>query len=162
MNKPIIEANKVVSFTYSIIDEQGEIFEQSDLPVDYIHGIPNNMFEKVEHALSGKKIGDTVQVQLAPQEAFGAKDPNLIISDHVDNSPPEYRHVGAKPVFQNEQGEMLEMTVTHVDHEKIIVDGNHPLAGQTITFHLNVIEIRNATIQELKTGAVEETDPTIM
>ena len=62
----IITRHSVVNFTYRIVNQQGDVAEQSDIPLEYIHGVDNQMFEKVEQALEGKTVGDTVEVQLPP------------------------------------------------------------------------------------------------
>jgi len=153
-----VDTDKVVSFTYSILNEKGDVVEQSDLPLDYLHGGINDMFPKVEQALNGKTVGDRIEVSLSPQEGFGEKDPILIIVDDLDNAPPEYRFVGAKPVFQNENGDMLEMTVTHMDGNTITIDGNNPLAGQTVTFCITVAGIREASDAEKKNGVSNDSN----
>jgi len=129
----IATKKKVVSLTYSIVDDQGEVIEQSDLPVDYLHGID----------------GRHVEVTLSPEEAFGQPDPELMFTDELENAPPEFRVVGAKPTFENADGESIEMTVTKIEDGKITIDGNHPFAGKTITFHVKVLAIRDAMPDEL-------------
>ena len=70
-----VEQNKVVSFVYTIVDTDGTLLEQSDIPISYVHGGKHDLFEKVEQALDGAVVGDTVEVQLTPEEGFGALDP---------------------------------------------------------------------------------------
>lgn len=149
MSSCCIEKNKVVSVTYRIIDESGNVAEQSDIPIEYIHGVPNAMFERVERALSGKTIGETVEVKLKSEEAFGPHKPELAFSDAIENVPPQYRFVGARPTFENENGEMREMVVTKIEGGKLTVDANHPFAGQDITFIVTVEAVRDATNEEL-------------
>jgi FKBP-type peptidyl-prolyl cis-trans isomerase SlyD len=157
--KQTIDKFKVVSITYRIVDEWGELVEQSDVPVDYIHGVENAMFPKVEAALTGKEIGDSVEVMLPPEEGFGYPDKKLIFTDHLENAPPEYRFVGAKPTFQNEHGETLEMTVTKIENDMITVDGNHPFAGQTMTFFVTVAGIRDVSEAEIGGGVAQMPGP---
>ena len=145
----IVKKNKVVSVTYSILDEDGKVLEQSDIPVDYLHGVDGKLFPRVEQALEGKRVGDTVEVTLEPEEAFGQPDPGLVFVDDLENAPPEFRVVGAKPTFENAAGESIEMTVTRIEDGKITIDGNHPFAGKTITFHVTVAGIRDAMPDEL-------------
>ncbi len=145
----IATKNKVVSLTYSIVDDQGEVLEQSDLPVDYLHGVDGNLFPKVEQALEGKSVGDSVEVTLSAEEAFGQPDPQLIFTDELENAPPEFRVVGAKPTFENADGESIEMTVTRIEGGKITIDGNHPFAGKIIIFHVKILAIRDAMPGEL-------------
>ena len=126
-----IQNNKQVSITYSILSEQGEVLEQSDLPIDYVHGVDDRIFPKIMAALKGKVIGDVVEVTLLPEEGFGQPDPSLLFVDNIDNAPPEFRVIGARPAFQNENGETMEMVVTKIEDGKITIDGNHPFAGKT-------------------------------
>ena len=149
MSDQIVAKNKVVSITYRILDEQGELVEQSDIPVDYIHGSDNDMFPKVEQALEGKTVGDSVKVVLPPEDGFGHADPNMTFTDDLENVPPEYRHVGARPMFQNEHGDVTEFVVSKIENGKLTVDGNHPFAGKTMTFNVDVVAIRDATEDEL-------------
>jgi len=160
--KQTIEKFKVVSITYRIVDERGELVEQSDVPVDYIHGVENAMFPKVEAALAGKEIGDSVEVTLLPEEGFGFPDKKLIFTDELENAPPEYRFVGAKPTFQNEHGETMEMMVTKIENDMITVDGNHPFAGQTMTFLVTVAGIRDAAEAEIGGGVPQPQGPTTL
>lgn len=151
----IVEKNKVVSITYSILDTERQVVEQSDLPVDYLHGVDGRLFPKVELALDGKSVGDSVEVTLSADEGFGQPDPTLIFVDELENAPPEFRVIGAKPTFENANGESMEMTVTKIEDGKITIDGNHPFAGKTITFHVTVAAIRPALPEELSQRGVQ-------
>ena len=152
MSVQIVTKHKVASITYRIFDENKEVVEQSDIPVDYIHGTDNDMFAKVEQALEGKTVGDSVEVVLPPEEGFGHADPNLTFTDDVENAPPEYRYVGARPLFQNEHGEVTEFVVSKIENGKLTVDGDHPYAGKTMTFNVDIVAIRGATAEELTGG----------
>ena len=145
-----IEKNKVVSITYRILDEKGEVVEQSDIPIDYIHGVDGRLFEKIEAALDGKTVGDSIDVSLSPTEGFGEHDPSLTFTDDIENVPHEYRHVGAKPTFQNEHGDVQEFVVSKIENGKLTVDANHPFAGKTVTFKIDVVSIRPATQADLE------------
>jgi FKBP-type peptidyl-prolyl cis-trans isomerase SlyD len=152
MTNQFIGSGKVVSFTYSIVDEAGEIIEQSDLPISYVHGGQHDLFVKVEEELEGSVIGDTVEVSLTPEEGFGTHDPNLTYTDSLDNVPPEFHHVGAEVEMVNDQGDAKTFVVTHIEDGKLTVDGNHPMAGKVITFHIQVTAIRDATDEEMANG----------
>ena len=143
---------KVVTFTYSISDEYGEILEQSDLPISYVHGGKHDLFEKVEKAMDGAVVGDSIDVRLSPEEGFGAHDPRLTYIDDLENVPPEFQHIGADVEMMNDEGESMKFTVTSIDNGKLTVDGNHPMAGKAITFHIKVIDIRDATPDEIVNG----------
>jgi FKBP-type peptidyl-prolyl cis-trans isomerase SlyD len=157
MSEQVVSKHKVVSFTFSITDETGKTVERSDMPFDYLHGAPNShMFPKLEAALEGKKVGDTVDVTLQPEEAFGHHNPELTFADDIDNIPSEYRFVGARPVFHNDQGEAMQLVVTRIENGKITLDANHPYAGKVITFHVTVDGVRDARESELGAGVPDE------
>jgi FKBP-type peptidyl-prolyl cis-trans isomerase SlyD len=159
MKTPCVDNFTVVSITYRISNAAGDVVEQSDMPVTYVHGVANNMFPKVEQALIGRCVGDSVQVSLSPEEGFGPSDPGLIFVDDVANAPSEFRFVGARPVFQSATGERREMVVTKIENGRLTVDGNHPFAGQTMTFHVTVVDIRDATESEIGSGQVQPMSP---
>ena len=152
MTDQIVGRDKVVTFTYSISDESGEILEQSDIPINYVHGGKHDLFEKVEQALEGSVVGDTVEVTLTPEEGFGLHDPDMTYTDDLENVPPEFQHIGAEVEMMNDQGDAMKFTVTHIEDGKLTVDGNHPMAGKAITFHIRVSGIRDATPEELVNG----------
>jgi len=152
MTAEAIRKDKVVSLTYTLRNQRGEVFEQSDVPVSYLHGHDSGLFEKVERALEGRRTGESVEVTLGPDEGFGQHDPALTFTDDVDNVPAELRYVGAQLEAQNAKGEVLTFVVTHIENGKLTVDANHALAGQTVVFRLTVHQVRDATPEELRAG----------
>lgn len=152
MSERRIARNRVVYLTYRIVDAEGELHEQVDLPVGYVHGTGSRLFPQIEAALEGRQVGDEVEVTLSPEEGFGFHQPELTYTDTIENVPPEFRRLGAEAEFQNAQGETLTMVVTRMEGGRIHLDGNHPLAGKTVTFHVTVKEVRDATPEELKKG----------
>jgi FKBP-type peptidyl-prolyl cis-trans isomerase SlyD len=152
MSDQLVNRNKVVSFVYSIVDESGELLEQSDLPISYVHGGKHDLFEKVEQALDGALVGDTVEVQLTAEQGFGAHDPELTYTDTIENVPEEFRRVGAEVEMMNDQGDSKKFTVTRIEDGKLTVDGNHPMAGKTVIFHIKVMDVRDATTAEQANG----------
>ena len=152
MTGQFVGQDKVVSFTYSIVDEEGELLEQSDLPISYVHGGKHDLFDKVVHELDGCVVDDTVEVSLTPEEGFGAHDPELTYTDDIENVPEEFRRIGAQVEMMNDQGDSKTFVVTHIEDGKLTVDGNHPMAGKVITFRIKVTDIRDATADELQNG----------
>ncbi|RMG29753.1 MAG: peptidylprolyl isomerase [Gammaproteobacteria bacterium] len=148
-----ISRGKHVSITYQILDEEGNLLEHNDFPVSYVHGLPNDLFEQIEAALEGRQAGDTVEVVLSPEEAFGYPDPNLRFTDVLENVPPEVRYVGAEVQMQNERGEVRVFRVAEIRDGKLTIDGNHPFAGKTLVYRVRVEQVRDATEAELKDGA---------
>lgn len=152
MSDAMVSKNKVVGITYSIIDESGVILEQSDIPVYYLHGGPNDMFAEVEAALDGCSVGDSTEVVLPPEKAFGYHDPSLAFTDDIDNVPPQFRQVGAEVQMQNDRGEVRSFFVSKIEDGKLTVDGNHPFAGKTLTYAVTVVDVRDATDEERRKG----------
>ena len=152
MSDPVLSKHKVVAITYSIIDESGVILEQSDLPVYYVHGGPNDMFPDVEAALDGHPLGDSIEVVLPPEKAFGYHDPGMTFTDDIANVPPEFRRVGAEVEMQNDRGETRSFFVSKIEADKLTVDGNHPFAGKTLTYAVTVADIRDASEEEKQKG----------
>ncbi len=161
MTASVVTKNKVVSLIYAVRNQKGELFEYRDLPVSYVHGSGVDLFPKIEEALEGRAIGDRVVVQLSPADAFGEHDPKLTFTDDIDNAPVELRRVGAEFEAQNAKGESIVLVVTRVEADKITVDANHPLAGQTITFEVTVRDIRDATPEEIRNGRPAGDLPTL-
>ena len=159
MNHQVVQSGLVVYITYSILDQAGNVVEQHDLPVGYVQGGNSGLLPSIESALIGKKVGDQVEVTLAPQDAFGERDPDLSFTDDIDNVPPQFRHVGAEVQMANEDGETKTFYVTRIEDGQLTVDGNHPLAGQNATCVVNIMDIREATADELASGMAADTAP---
>ena len=151
-----VAKNKVVSFTYSILNDKGEVEEQSDVAMEYVHGADDRVFPLVVEAMEGAKIGDTKEIILEPLDGFGVYDENKTYRDKVENVPPEYRSVGAEASFKSEDGQELKMKVISVKSGEVFLDGNHPFAGRTMTFKITVEAIREATEEEAASGTVVE------
>lgn len=155
-----IRRNTVVQFTYTISDEDGNVVEQVDLPVQYVHGAGDmGLIERVERALEGARVGDKVEAQVPPVEGFGEIDPSLSFVDDEENVPPQFRKVGMKVEMANDAGETKEFTITKIEDGKVTIDGNHPFAGKTAKFLVTVLSIRDATPDEIKNGVTNDNVP---
>ena len=161
MSDQSVSQNKVVSFIYSIVDDSGELLEQSDIPISYVHGGKHDLFEKVEAGLDGCVAGDTIEVSLTPEEGFGVHDPELTYTDKLENVPDEFRSIGAEVEMMNDQGDSRKFTVTRIENGKLTVDGNHPMAGKAITFRIKVTDIREATTEEIANGVEDMAMPVL-
>ena len=148
--------NKAVHFTYFITDDSGAQVERSDIPVGYIQGANSSILPKIGEVLAGHVVGDQVRVTVSPDEGFGPRREDLTFSDDLANVPPEFHQVGAEVEMQNDRGESKKFVVSKIEGDKLTVDGNHPLAGKTITFHLTLTEIRDASNEEIASGQVSE------
>ena len=98
----VVTKNKYVEFTYSITNDEGQIIEQVEVPVNYVHGVKMGLWPKLEAALENKKINDQVNVSFEPGEVFGEVDQDLIFEDEIKNVPEEYRELGKIVEFQND------------------------------------------------------------
>lgn len=149
-----ISKDTVVTITYELKDREGKSLEQSDKPVSYLHGGYDGIFPAVEEALHGKKAGETCEVTLDPDNAFGEYDENLMRVEprHLF---PENVEVGMQFEGAPEGSEeVMIYTITDIAEDKVIVDGNHPLAGQTLLFSCKIEEVRPAIDEEIAHGHV--------
>jgi FKBP-type peptidyl-prolyl cis-trans isomerase SlyD len=147
-----VTQNKLVYITYSILDSRGMVVEQHDIPVGYVQGANSGILPAIESAVVGRKIGDRVEITLSPEEGYGRRDERLVFTDDSENVPPQFRRVGAEVMFENESGETKVFYVTAIDDGKVTVDGNPSLAGQSVTCLVNVMDIRDATPEEIRNG----------
>ena len=152
MSDEVIGHGKVVYITYSVLDEDGQIRGQQDMPTGYVHGAQSGLFGQVEAALEGRRVGDQIEAQVPPEDGFGPADPNLIIVDDLDNVPPPYRRLGAEVEFQNEAGEVKSFRVIAIEDGKLTLDANPPMAGRTATVVATVVSVRTATEEEMQSG----------
>ena len=144
----------VVRLTYELSDADGKLIEKADAPIEYLHGGYQGIFPLVEKALTGKSAGDSCRVRLEPDDAFGEYDAELV---HLEprNKLPGQVSVGMQ--FEGrgvESGTALVYTVTDVAEDKVVVDGNHPLAGKTLHFSCTVTAVRAASAEEIRHGHV--------
>jgi FKBP-type peptidyl-prolyl cis-trans isomerase SlyD len=150
-----IKRDKFVSLTYTITDENNDIVERIDMPVNYIHGRDSKIIEKIEKTLEGCAQGDEISVELSPEEGLGEHQPELTFTDDLENVPHEFRHIGAEVEFQNDKGESRMFRVSRIEDGKLTVDGNHPFAGKVITYNVKVNEVRDATPDEIAHSAAQ-------
>jgi len=150
-----ITKNKVASIDYVLKDDDGNVLDQSsDGSFAYLHGA-NNIIPGLENALEGKQAGDNVKVSIAPEDGYGEKNPALIQQVPREAFPANMDiEAGMQFQAQSNGGHQTLVTVTSVDGDQITVDGNHPMAGQTLHFDVTVGEVRDATAEELDHGHV--------
>jgi FKBP-type peptidyl-prolyl cis-trans isomerase SlyD len=152
-----IAKNTVVTVHYKLSDAQGNLIEESQEPMVYLHGGYENTLPKIEEALDGKDAGYETTIQVEPEDAFGEYDSNLIKIE-PRNRLPEPIEVGMQfegtPDSTESGDESLIFTVTDIADDKVVLDGNHPLAGMALRFNLNVAEVRAATDEEISHGHV--------
>ena len=148
-----VAQDTVVSLSYELYDADGGLIEKARDPLVYLHG-HSGIFPAVEKALEGKAAGEACKIRLTPADAFGEYDAQLVRVEDRDKFPAEVK-VGMQ--FQGEtdkEGEVIVYTVTDIADGKVVVDGNHPLAGQTLNFSCTIADVRAATREELSHGHV--------
>lgn len=150
-----IANDKVVTIDYTLTDEAGGVIDKSDDGnFAYLHGA-SNILPGLESALEGKASGDEVAVKIAPEDGYGVHDDTKTQSVPRDMFPTDV-DIAAGMQFQAQgpDGQYLLLTVTDVAEDVVTVDGNHPLAGVQLNFEVKVLEVRDATDEELSHGHV--------
>lgn len=149
-----IARNTVVTINYKLRDAQGNLIETGEAPIEYLHGGYYGIFPLVEKDLDGKETGAECSVKLEPDDAFGDYDAELVYVELRDKFP-ENVAVGMQFQGKSEQTqESVVYTVTDIAEDKVVVDGNHPLAGQSLQFSCTVASVRAATAEEMTHGHV--------
>ena len=150
-----ITADMVVSIDYTLTDDQGTVIDSSEGrgPLAYLHG-KNNIIPGLENALEGKAKGDSLQVKVSPEEGYGERSDELTqdIPKQMFEGNDEIQ-VGMQFQTMTESGPQV-VTVTKVEEETVTVDGNHPLAGENLNFDVTIVDIREASAEELDHGHV--------
>ncbi len=154
-----VTRNKLVYITYSILDARGMVVEQHDMPVGFVHGANSGILPAIEAAVDGRQVGDRVEITLSPEEGYGLRDESLVVVEDIDNVPPQFRRVGAEVLFENEAGETKAFYVTRIEDGKVTIDGNPSLAGQSVTCLVNVMDVRDATPEEIRSGRPLDATP---
>lgn len=149
-----IAMNTVVSITYELSDVDGNILESTSEPVTYLHGGYDNIFPKVEEELHGKTVGDTLTLVLEPADAFGDYDEELVQIEPVSAFPTDKLEVGMQFEGEDPTGDVVLYTITDIGDGKVVVDGNHPWAGERVNFRCSVTDVRAATKEEISHGHV--------
>ena len=151
-----ISSQKVATIDYTLTDDQGTELDSSKdgEPLAYIQGI-GNLIPGLEDALEGKSTGDELSVSIQPEEAYGKRDEELLQAvprAHFDGD--DELQMGMQFRASSEDGDERVVTVVEVGDDQVTVDGNHPLAGQILNFEVKVVEVRDATQEELDHGHV--------
>ncbi|WP_035060678.1 FKBP-type peptidyl-prolyl cis-trans isomerase [Andreprevotia chitinilytica] len=149
-----ITKNSVVTLHYEMFNAEGKLLDKTEEPIAYLHGGYDNILPLVEEALHGKTNGDAVEVTMEPDDAFGDYEPELVRTEDKSVFPMP---VELGLMFEGEDeatGEVLLFRVTEVDGSNVTVDGNHPFAGMKIVFKAKVVDVREASEEELDHGHV--------
>jgi FKBP-type peptidyl-prolyl cis-trans isomerase SlyD len=156
-----VTKNSVITLDYHVTDPDGEVVDEGREPLVYLHGGYDDIFPLIEEALQGKAVGESVKVKLQPDEAFGDYDAELVQVEPRKDFPKEIE-VGMQFEGGPEEGEgdddFIIYRVTDIADDKVVLDGNHPLAGMALVFTCTVTAIRPASAEELEHGHVHNPD----
>jgi FKBP-type peptidyl-prolyl cis-trans isomerase SlyD len=144
-----VARNTVVGLRTELYDAQGERLSAPS-EVTYLHGGYGGLLDALERALEGKRAGESVRLQLEPEQAFGEYDASLVRLE-----PAERYGEGIAVGMEVEEDERL-FTVTDVAGGKVVLDANHPLAGMALRFVLDIVSIRPATADEIARGKLRD------
>lgn len=151
--------NKVISIHYILTNDNGAVIDQSDdgQPLIYLHGA-GNIIPGLEQALLGKSAGDKLKVTVSPDQGYGERVESMVqvvpksMFEGIDKI-----ELGMQFHAEGNTGPVV-VTVTRIEGDQITIDGNHPLAGETLTFDVEVADIRDATADELAHGHIHGPD----
>ena len=146
-----ITKHKVAAIHYTLRDSNGTVLDSSEGqdPLYYLHG-ENNLIPGMEEGLEGHTTGDKLHLDIAPEKGYGLRDPELV--DEVPRRSFGSQTIDVGMQFEANDGQII--TVTDVKPDSITVDANHPLADQHLHFDIEVLEVRDATPDELAHGHV--------
>ena len=153
-----VAKDTVVTLDYNVTDPDGELVDAGRDPLIYLHGGYDDIFPMIEEALQGKKVGESVVVKMQPDDAFGEYDAELIQIEPRKSFPKELQ-VGMQfeglPEGSDEE-EALLYRVTEIADDKVVLDGNHPLAGMALVFTCTVTAVRPASAEEIEHGHIHD------
>jgi FKBP-type peptidyl-prolyl cis-trans isomerase SlyD len=149
-----IAMNTVVSIAYELRDSDGNLLDSATEPVSYLHGGYDGIFPKVEEELHGKDVGEALEMTLEPSDAFGDYDEELVQIEPASAFPTDKLEVGMQFEGEDPSGDVVLYTVTDIADGKVVVDGNHPWAGERLHFKCTVKDVRPATKEEINHGHV--------
>ncbi len=150
-----ISKNCAAFFNYTLKDSTGNLIDQSEngSPLGYIHGL-GHIIPGLEKEMEGKLKGDKFKIQILPSDAYGEKREELVQTVPRDQFPDsEELELGMQFQVDSPQGPFV-VSVTELKSDSVTVDGNHPLAGVTLNFDVEITEVRTATAEELAHGHI--------
>lgn len=155
--KHTVEPNSFVVLDYTLRDADDDVLDASDgdggEPIAYVHGY-GMLVPGLERALAGLHAGDEREVVVPPEEGFGERDEELVLEvDRAEMPRPDAVAVGDELVAESPDGEEAVMRVVEVMPDAVVLDGNHPLAGETLRYSVIVRDVRPATAEEIAEAA---------
>jgi FKBP-type peptidyl-prolyl cis-trans isomerase SlyD len=149
-----VAKDTVVTLSYRVTDPDGNLIDGGERPLVYLHGGYDGIFSRIEEMLQGKAIGEQLEVKLLPEDAFGEYDAELVRVEALSMFP-EGIQVGMQfeRATEDDDDEIV-YTITDIEGDKVVVDGNHPLSGTALIFNCTIADVRAATAEELTHGHV--------
>ena len=155
----VVADNTVVSLDYELKLANDEVIDSSEenAPLEYLHGY-KNIIPGLENELTGMTIGEKKQVTVLPEQAYGVRDPESVAEYPRDTFPESLKLVVGEPIVMrySESGESFQAYITEIHDETIMLDFNHPLAGETLFFKVKIADLREPTSEELSHGHVHQ------
>ena len=153
-----VAKNTVVTLDYSVTDPDGGLLDAGKEPLVYLHGGYDDIFPKIEESLQGKKVGESIVVKMQPDDAFGEYDTELLQIEPRSAFPKELQ-VGMQ--FEGlpegaDDDEAIIYRVTEIADDRVVLDGNHPLAGMALIFTCTVTAVRPASSEEISHGHIHD------
>ncbi len=155
-----IAENKVVRLDYTLRNKGGDVLDTSDgaEPLTYLHGF-SQIVPGLEKELEGMEAGQGKDVVVTPEEGYGVPDPEGVFSVPRSAFPEDAKlSVGDSFIGEDDEGQALPVRVVELKEDAVVVDANHPLAGETLFFHVDVREVRDATAEEIEHGHTHDGD----
>jgi FKBP-type peptidyl-prolyl cis-trans isomerase SlyD len=150
-----VASGSVVSIKYTLTDDEGIIIDSNvDHPaLVYLHG-HDNIIPGLEKGLEGASAGDKLIVDVAPEDAYGDLNPEMMFEVPREEFPSEMPLEEGMQFCAETAGGEMAVTIAEVRDDTVVVDANHPLAGMTLHFDIEVLEVREGTEEELQAGRV--------
>lgn len=156
----VIADKKVVHIDYVLKTDGGEVVDSSEgqQPLAYLHG-SGQIVPGLERALTGLSAGESKDVVVEPADGYGDRDPDGVFGIPRSAFPDAAQlEVGASFVGEDDEGNSLPVRVVALEGDNVVVDANHPLAGERLHFHVDIRSIRDATAEEMEHGHPHEGD----
>lgn len=150
-----VAKDKVITLNFTLTDDDNNVLDRAENgQFTYLHGA-QNFLPDIESALEGKSAGDTVKIRITPEQAYGHRDEEKtqVVPIEMFESAEQVT-VGQQFHAQGEHGETILITVTNIENNQVTIDGNHPFAGLNLNFDIEVVDIRDASSEELAHGHV--------
>lgn len=150
----IVASNKVVTIDYTLKDEHGKVLDSSPAEhFSYLHG-HSNIVPGLEKALEGKVVGERVQTVLTPENGYGLHRPKLVFAIHREMFGEVTPPLDTMVEVETKEGDKIRARVIGVQGDQVDLDANHPFAGVTLHYEVQIMAVRNASPEEIARGGV--------